>query len=300
MQAYITERLVGETGDPGRVAHAARALVEKALPAVVEGLKQTLSLDVGVEIASVELSRMVDAKPEGEGHAMMVIAASMSPDALVMSVDADALALAVSMIFGGDPGIGIVPIRRELSPTEAVVASRVLAEVAGALGRVNDGQLELRFPVPQAISGGELRKYPLRDGPAARVVLSLTMQAGSGGTISLTMPQRLLLKKPGAEAASTGPAAQWGKRFGEEVMRSGVEIQATMPVARMTLGQIAGLQVGQLIEFDADAQSQVKLSARQKTLFVCDFGKLGQNYTVRVRHPFDAAQDTMDELVARR
>ena len=294
------ERLVGETGDPSRVAQAARALVEKALPAIAEGLKQKLSLDVGVEIASVELSRMLDAKPQGEGHAMMVIAASTSPDALVMSVDADALALAVSMIFGGDPGISIVPIRRELSPTETVVASRVLAEVAGALGRVNEGQLELLFPVAQAISGGELRKYPLRDGPAVRVVLSLATQAQSGGTISLTMPQRLLLKKPGAETAPAGPAAHWGKRFGEEVMRSGVEIQATMPVARMTLGQIAGLQVGQLIEFDADAQSQVKLSARQKTLFVCDFGKLGQNYTVRVRHPFDAGQDTMDELVARR
>lgn len=294
------ERLVGETGDPGRVAHAARVLVEKALPAISEGLKQKLSLDVGVEIASVELSRMVDAKPAGEGHAMTIVAASTSPDALVMSVNADALALAVSMIFGGDPGIGIAPIRRELSPTEAVVASRILAEVAGALGRVNEGQFEFQFPVAQAMSGGELRKYPLRDGPAVCVVLSFATQAQGGGTISLTMPQRLLLKKPDAETTPAEPSAQWGRRFGEEVMRSGVEIQATMPVARMTLGQIAGLQVGQLIEFEPDAQSQVKLSARQKTLFVCDFGKLGQNYTVRVRHPFDAGQDTMEELVARR
>ena len=99
-------------------------------------------------------------------------------------------------------------------------------------------------------------------------------------------------------AQKTGPAAQWRQRFSEEVMRSGVELQATMPLARMTLGQITGLQVGQVIEFEGEAQSQAKLSARQKTLFVCEFGKLGQNYTVRVRHPFDAGHDIIEGLVA--
>jgi flagellar motor switch protein FliM len=68
----------------------------------------------------------------------------------------------------------------------------------------------------------------------------------------------------------------------------------------MTLGQISGLQVGQVIEFEPEAQSQAKLSARQKTLFVCEFGKLGQNYTVRIRHPSDAGQDVMERLAAGR
>ena len=70
-----------------------------------------------------------------------------------------------------------------------------------------------------------------------------------------------------------------------------------MPLARMTLGQIAGFASARSIEFEGDAQSQAELSARQKTLFVCEFGKLGQNYTVRVRHPFDAGQDMMEGLV---
>ena len=74
----------------------------------------------------------------------------------------------------------------------------------------------------------------------------------------------------------TGQSEQWRQRFSEEVMRSGVELQATMPLARMTLGQVAGLRVGQVVEFEGDAQSQAKLSARQKTLFVCEFGKLGR------------------------
>ena len=70
-----------------------------------------------------------------------------------------------------------------------------------------------------------------------------------------------------------------------------------MPLARMTLGEIAGLHEGQVIEIEEEAQSQARLSARKKTLFVCEFGKLGQNYTVRVRHPFDAGQEFIDGLM---
>lgn len=300
MRAYIVERLVGETGEPERVTEAARGLVEKAIPPIRERLKQGLALDLTVELATVELARMADARPEGLGHAMAVVTAEAASDALVMTMDADAVALVVSALFGGDPGIAVAPIRRALSPTETSVASRLFEELAKAFGEAREGQFAPVLPLPDAVSGGELRKVPLRDGPAVQAVLEISTQAGKG-SITLTMPQRLLRK--GADAADArrgGPPAQWRQRFSEEVMRSGVELRATMPLARMTLGQIAGLQPGQLIEFDAEAQSQAKLSTRQKTLFVCEFGKLGQNYTVRVRHPFETGQDVMEGLVAAR
>jgi flagellar motor switch protein FliM len=299
MRAYIIERLVGETGEPERVTDAARALIERAIPAIREGLKQNLALDFAVEPAGVELARMSDAKPEGDGHAMTVAASPASPDALVLTMDADAVALIVSALFGGDPGIAVAPISRDLSPTETVVASRVFDEIARGLGASGDKSFEPALPLPKAISGDELKKHVLRDGPGVRVLLAVSTPAGTG-KIVLTMPQRLLLKGAADKTQTQGPSGQWRQRFSEEVMRSGVELQATMPLARMTLGQIAGLRVGQVIEFEGDAQSQAKLSARQKILFVCEFGKLGQNYTVRVKHPFDTGQDIMEGLVARR
>ena len=301
MRAYIIERLVGETGEPERVTDAAKNLIEKSAAAIGEGLKQNLALDVTIEMASVELSRMADAKPEGDGHAMTVASSPSSPDALVMTMDPDAVALVVSALFGGDPGIAVAPITRDLSPTETVVASRVFEEIARGLGMAGDRSFDLAVPLPQAISGTDLKKHVLRDGPGVRIVLAISTPAGAG-KIVLTMPQRLLLNGGGAGGGShkAGPAAQWRKRFSDEVMRSGVELQATMPLARLTLGQVAGLRVGQVVEFEGDAQSQAKLSARQKALFVCEFGKLGQNYTVRIRHPFDAGQDIMEGLVARR
>lgn len=299
MRAYIVERLVGETGEPDRVTETARALIEGALPAIKEGLKQRLALDLSIEPVSVELSRMADARPEGIGYAMTVGASGAAQDAVVLSMDADAVALIVSALFGGDPGIAISAIDRDLSPTETVVASRVFEEIAIALRDTGARPLEVSLPLPQAICGEEIAKQVLRDGPGVRIVLAVSAPAGRGA-ITLTIPQRVLLKGSTADTQNAGPAPQWRQRFGEEVMRSGVELQATMPLGRMTLGQISNLRAGQVIEFDADAQSQAKLSARQKTLFVCEFGKLGQNYTVRVRHPFDAGQEMLEGLVASR
>ena len=45
-------------------------------------------------------------------------------------MDADAVALIVSALFGGDPGMAIAAIDRDLSPTEMDVASLVFEEIA--------------------------------------------------------------------------------------------------------------------------------------------------------------------------
>ncbi|MCX7303202.1 MAG: FliM/FliN family flagellar motor switch protein [Hyphomicrobiales bacterium] len=299
MRAYIIERLVGETGEPDRVTETANGLIDGALPAIVEGLKQRLGLELSIEAHKVELARMADARPEGMGCAMTVATSGAAQEALVLSMDADAAALIVSALFGGDPGIAVAGIDRNLSPTETVVASRVFEEIAAALCEAGDKPLDLTRPLPRAVSGEDLAKLVLRDGPGVRIVLTVSAPAGRGA-ITLTIPQRVLLKGPAPDLQNAGPGNQWRQRFGEEVMRSGVELQATMPLGRMTLGQISGLRAGQVIEFEVEAQSQAKLSARQKTLFVCEFGKLGQNYTVRVRHPYDAGQEIMEGLVASR
>ena len=80
-------------------------------------------------------------------------------------------------------------------------------------------------------------------------------------------------------------------------MRSSVRLEAVMPLTKLTLGQIASLREGQVIAIDAGAQSSALLSARNNTLFVCEFGKLGQSYTVRVSRTYDATRDLMEGLL---
>lgn len=298
-RTFIVERLVGETGEPEQVIAAARALAERAVPAVMAGLHENMDMAIAMEVTSVEIVRFVEARPLETNHAMTIAASASSPDALVLSIDNGALAVVVSTLFGGDPQEAVAPIARDLSPLETEVATMVFEQVAQAVNGSGTRAFEFKLPLPLAITGKEMTKHLLRDGPAVRITFSLATPA-SRGTMALTMPQRVLLKHrgdTGAAAPGQAPATEWRDRFSEEVMRSTVTLEATMPLARLTLGDLAGFEKGQVIELEETAQTQARLSSRGKTLFVCEFGKLGQNYTVRIRHPFDAGQDFIDGLL---
>lgn len=300
-RAYIVERLVGETGEPERIIEAARALAERSVPQALTSLNEALSSPVNMEVRNVELTRFANGRAQGAtNHAMTIAASASSPDAMMMLIDPDAIAVVLSALFGGDPDLPITPITRDLSPTETTIAGMVFAKFAESINGSGPRAFDIRFPLPTAITGTEMAKHVVRDGPAVRVDLKLFSGAGSG-TLSVLMPQRVLLKHRGDTVPGQASAAaqrDFGMRLGEEVMRSAVQLDATMPLAKLALGQIAGLREGQVIAIEPGAQFGVQLSARKKTLFVCEFGKLGQNYTVRIRHPFDAAQEFMDGLLS--
>ena len=85
---YVLERLVGEVGDPERVIGAARAMAERAVPAIADALCEALSVRFELEVGQIELARLAATRPESESHAMMVVAASAtSPDALMIVLD---------------------------------------------------------------------------------------------------------------------------------------------------------------------------------------------------------------------
>jgi len=296
MRTQIVERLTGATGDPDRVIETARGCAERCLAEIGPELEQTFSVPIQVECSSVEITRLVASRPvSGSYGAMTIASAETSPDALLMTVDADAIAIAVCGMFGADEDFPVIPITRPLSAIELEVAAKLFETFAAALNGSGDRALGVRFPLPAPIAGEGIDKQVIRDGPAARVTFDL-MLGTSRGQLSVTIPQRVLM-----ERRTTGKrqpsASGWRERFSEEVMRSTVSLQATIPLARLTLNQVSALQVGQVLEMPEHAPSHTKLSAKDQTLFLCEFGKLGQNYTVRIVQPFDAQQDFVEGLL---
>ncbi|BCM21438.1 FliM/FliN family flagellar motor switch protein [Mesorhizobium sp. J8] len=297
-RALIIERLVGDSGEAAQVIGAGRGMAERALPLLQKALAAELGAPVTVDLQAVEVGRVPEARSRaGDAFALTVVSSPTSADAMTLVMDAQAVAVMVSALFGGDPDQPVAPIERDLSQIEADVATTVFQEVAAALNGSGKRSLDLRLPVPKAMSGNEARRRVLRDGAAVRIVYGLSTPSDSG-TLTVTIPQRLLLtSRSGDAAAGEHGETDWRARFSEEVMRSTVRLEATMPLARLTLGDLAAFESGQVIELEENAQLNARLSARDRTLFVCEFGKLGQNYTVRISHPHDAGQDFIDGLL---
>ena len=298
----IVERLIGDTGEPEHIVQAARSLGFRALPAIRDSLNEQVSYPIEIELESVALSRMAEAKrPEAENDALVVAASATSPDAMMLIADSHAIALLVSALFGGDPDMRVAPIQRPLTSIELELASVVFEATAKALNGSGVRALSVKFPMPAAISGQTLKKLVVRDGPAVRMSFKLVAPSGEGRFIVM-MPQRVLLLHRGEGAADMdegGEEERWHARFSEEVMRSAVKLEATVPLSPMTLGDLSRLFVGQVLEMPEAAPMQTKLSAHRNPLFTCEFGKLGQNFTVRVIEPFDQGKEFIDGLAAR-
>jgi flagellar motor switch protein FliM len=299
MRDLIVERLTGETGNPDHVLDTARACAARCMPDIIDYFENTLNTPVEIELGDIEICRTADVRlPEGSFGAMTVASAETSPDALFMTLDPEAIAIAVSALFGADPEQPLAPIERPLSEIEIEIAEKIFEAAAQVFNGTGERSFGIKFPLPEAITGEEIGAQILRDGPAAKIVFELQF-GESRGRLTVALPQRVLLQLRGdATAAVSAPAGVWRARFNEEVMRSRLTLNATIPLGDLTLGQIAGFHEGQIIEFPEQAQSQARLTARDQVLFVCELGKLGQNYTVRILQPFDAHEDFVEGLIS--
>lgn len=299
-RSSVIERLIGDSGETSLVIGGGRSLAERALPILQKRLVEEVAASLTIELKAVEVDRTGAARAHaGEVFALAVVPSSLSSDALTMVMDGHTVAVVVCAMFGGDPAAAAAPIERELSLVEAEAARLVFEQIAEAMNGSGQRSLDLRLPLTRALSGAEARRRPLRDGAAVRVDFAISTKADTG-MVSVMVPQRVLLalrSGGGAEGVDPRAGADWRARFSEEVMRSGVRLEATMPLARLSLAEVASLQAGQVIEIAPAAQARVRLSAKDKTLFVCEFGKLGQNYTVRINRAFDAGQDLVDGLL---
>lgn len=296
----IVERLLGDTGEPEHILRAARSLGLRALPAIRDSLNEQVSYPIEIDLEDVALARLAEARrPDAENDALVVAASATSPDALILIADSHAIALLVSALFGGDPDMRVSPILRPLTMIELELASVVFEATAKALNGSGVRALSIKFPMSAAISGQDLRKLVIRDGPAVRMSFRLIAPSGEG-RFTVMMPQRVLLLHRGDGSLDSDEGAQqerWHARFSEEVMRSAVKLEATVPLDAMTLGALSQLAVGQVIEMPEAAPTSTVLSAHRKPLFTCEFGKLGQNFTVRITEPVDQGKDFIDGLM---
>ena len=299
MRDLIVERLTGETGDPEHVLDTARACASRCLPDIISYFDETLNVPIEIELGEIAICRTTDIRlAEDSFGAMALASAETSPDALFMTLNVDAATIAVSALFGADSEMPLAPINRPLTEIEVEIADRIFEAVAQIFNGSGDRAFGIRFPLPPAIVSEEIGTRVVRDGPAAKIVFDLVF-GENRGQLTVAIPQRVLLQLRGdATASASAPASSWRARFNDEVMRSKLSLKASIPLGAYPLGTVAGFHEGQVIAFPEMAQSQARLSARDQVLFVCEMGKLGQNYTVRIIQPFDAHEDFVEGLIS--
>ena len=93
------------------------------------------------------------------------------------------------------------------------------------------------------------------------------------------MRPALSMVLPGDRAARD---PTWTQQITAEVRKAEVTLRAVLEERTLTLGEIAGLKVGQVIGLDATPATRVKLEGNDRPLFWCHMGQAQGAYVLRV------------------
>jgi flagellar motor switch protein FliM len=131
------------------------------------------------------------------------------------------------------------------------------------------------------------------------VMLCLTVEVGlrgCSGRIQLAVPlftiEPLVKHIQAKRDADTGPRqpkgkATWRKGFASVPVR----MQATMPVGRLTVGEVLGWKVGDTIALPENCMDKVQLRLAKVPVFSCQLGVENDNMAVSIQGKYQSAEE---------
>jgi flagellar motor switch protein FliM len=302
MDPIVLARLTGKLGDEATISKLCASLGEVFAEALPARLKSELGFEVDVSYAGFKTGRYGEVM-HALGGAMAVCDASIADwcDRFTLVCDSPMIITLVENMLGAVSDSIEEPEPRPLSKIELDLAAMMFDRVSDALRASIHGAGGQEPRLGPAINA-ENRK-PSDDGFDETFVAMVDMSVGIGPVLStfhVVIPQGVLLKskitvpKPVIGAKTR---VEWSEQLGEQVRRSKVTLEARIRLEAQTLDTISRLQAGDIIPFNEAGDVRVEVNANGRNLYVCEFGRSGARYTVRVKDTYGSEEELLQHII---
>jgi flagellar motor switch protein FliM len=298
MDDALLAKLTGRLGDKATVEKLCAAFGDVYREFLPDVIKSETDLDVEVNYIGCHAG-YVDDLIADLGESVTLVNASLrnwSPNVTLACGNGFIITL-MEHLLGASPETVEQPAERLLSVIELDLSVTVFEKIAGVLrSAVNaPGGFEPTLEAPHAAETRPKVTDDRHDEFAAAITMSITL-SGITSEFHLVVPQAALLKTtvvaPRAKNPSSSSSA-WTEQISEQVRRSQVTLEAKIRLQDLTLRTISKLAAGDVIPFQDSGDVRVDVSANSRELYVCEFGRSGENYTVRVKDTINSD----DELI---
>lgn len=193
------------------------------------------------------------------------------------------------------------PAERPLSDIELDLAAMVFERIGNVLrsGVNAAGGFEATLDPPHNADDRSKHEDDSRSEYGAVVRMSIELGQVKS-EIALIIPQRALLKTRVELPKPTGQIAKskqdWTDRINEQVRRSQVTLEARIRLEKLTLSTISRLAAGDVIGFEDTRDVSVQVSANGRDMYMCEFGRSGERYTVRVKDNISSDDEILKHL----
>lgn len=302
MDPIVLARLTGKLGDQASISKLCASLGDVFSEFLPDMLESELGFEVAVSYAGFETGRY-GALVSGLGGAMACCDASLRDwcERFTLICDSPLVITLVENMLGAVSDSIEDPEARQLSKIELDVAAMMFDRISGVLKTAVNGANGYE-PYLGPAHNAETRK-PHEDGSDEQFVAIVNMAVGIGPVLStfhVVIPQSVLLKssitapKP-ANAPKT--RVEWSEQLGEQVRRSKVTLEARIRLEAQTLDTISRLQAGDVIPFNEAGDVRVEVNANGRNLYLCEFGRSGARYTVRVKDTYGSEEDLLQHII---
>ncbi|ADZ72274.1 flagellar motor switch protein FliM [Polymorphum gilvum] len=303
-RAQITDRLLDAAGISVDRLPMLPVLFDRMARVFADAMRQKSTSPSYISVSCIENERIGDVLDEYEANALVAVLYSPEWDTrMLVGFDRDFIFTMIDVLFGADGTEPPIDEERSFSNIETRIARSVFEVAAKALQESFSPIAETTLKIERVESRMDFAVVGRRNNPA--VVARLLLQAiGRGGEIFVVMPHSTLnpLRQRLSQVLSgemSGRDKQWTQHFQTEIQRTEVRLQAVLEERELTLGEIANLQVGQIIELQATPRSPVKLECNQQPIFNCLLGQLDGSYTLQVEDLIHLEKDIVDDLLSR-
>lgn len=208
----------------------------------------------------------------------------------------------VECMMGGDQNAIVEPEARPASTIELEMAPMLTDKIAQVIkSAINaPGNYEPLLSKPY---NAAKRPKPADDYIDMHAAL-IRMKIEFGAVVtefSVIIPQKVLLKTvvkaPVAVTTSGKTLNDWTDVLQDQVRRSEVRVEARVHLTPLKLGTISRLQAGDVIPFLDKGDVHVQVNANGRDLYSGEFGRAGEQYTVRVKDTAGSEEDLLRDIL---
>jgi flagellar motor switch protein FliM len=302
MDRALFAKLTGNLGDQATVAKLCTAFGQVYTEFLPDIIASETGLDVTVAYTGCQTGLMNDLIAGlGANHALVNGSLRNWSPQFVLGCGTGIVMTLMEHLLGALPETIEAPTPRPLSVIELDLAVMVFDKIANVLrSAVNaPGGFEPYLEPPHNIEARAKQAADHEDEFAAAVTMTIAL-GKSQSQFVVIVPQRVLLRTVVSAPKAKNPAAiseSWTEQISEQVRRSQVTLEARIRLQTLTLNTISRLAVGDIIPFLDSSDVRVEVSANSRDLYICEFGRSGENYTVRVKDNVNSEDELLRHLM---
>jgi flagellar motor switch protein FliM len=296
------ERLLDSGGISLERMPLLNVIIDRGATQCSESLRQMSSAPAFTTASGIGIERVGGILDALEGRGVVGVFHAQSWDTrILLAIENKFVFTLVEAFFGGDGSEAPYEESRALTNVELRIAQKTFEIIVRGLqvGFADVGNTSFKFERIES----RLDFVVVVPRASSAVVARLNIRVlGRTGEVLVVIPQAAL--KPMRQNLAhdvvnevATPDPEWSKQIHNEIGRAEVAVHAVIEEEGFTLGDIAALRVGHILQLQATPQSRVKLESNNQPLFWCHLGQADGFYTLRIDESFDSEQEFIDTLL---